>query len=107
LIAGLVEIFDGRFVNEGADAAMPNLDGVGVVPLNGTLDAIFTFQHEDHVSLSMHLLLQIKGFRMRAFRVPMCRLRLLMHQQRSITPGIEPATPCALGKRWPYQLAGP
>src|SRR5215475_7354477 len=43
LLASLVEIFDGSFVNEGAHVAVPYLDGVRVVPLDGALDAVTAF----------------------------------------------------------------
>ena len=67
LIAGLIEILDRCLVNQGANVAVAHLDGVGVVPLDRALDAVSAFQHEDHVGLGVHLLLQIEGFGMRAF----------------------------------------
>ena len=78
LIAGLVKIFDGRFVDEGADAAVSYFDGVRVVPLDSTLDAVPIFQDEDHVGLGVHLFLQVKRFGVRALGASVCRWRLLV-----------------------------
>lgn len=106
LIAGLIEILDRCFVNECADIAMTHLDGVDVVPLDGPLNPVSTFQHEDQLSLRLHLLLQVEGFGVGAFGAPRRRLWLLMNQQGSIAPGIGPAVSCTLGKARPYKLPG-
>jgi hypothetical protein len=54
----------------------------------------------------VHLLLQVKGFRMRAFRACIgCRRLLLMRQQGSIAPGIGTAASGAGRESRSYQLA--
>lgn len=106
LVGRLMEILDGCFVDEGADTAVSHFDGVDVVPLDDPLDVVSALQHENHMGLGVHLLLQIKSFGVGAFRAPICRLGLLVDQQWGIAPGIRSALFHALGKTWPDKFAG-
>src|ERR1700761_6042172 len=104
LIGSFVKIFDRRFIDQGADAAVSHLYRVGVVPLDGALDLVAVLQHEDHEGLGVHLLLQIESFRMRAFSPSIRSRLLLMGHQESIAREKGPTAPHPGGKSRPDQL---
>ena len=58
----LVHIFDAGFVDQHA-AAVANLDCIGVVPLDNSLDALAILQDKDHRRSLLRLLLQIESLR--------------------------------------------
>ncbi len=66
-VAGFVEVLDGGFVDQHAVASHPHLHGALVVPLDKALQMFPVFQHNRHLGLLLHLLLEVEGFGVRAF----------------------------------------
>ena len=100
------KILDAGFVDQRA-AVVSHLDGIAVVPLDVSLDALAIFEDEDHRRLRLCLLLKIEGLGMRALVSIMVRSHRFMVRESGEIVSSEKILPAqrARGQRGANQLA--
>jgi len=103
-VAGLVEVLDRGLVNQDAGAAGAELHGASVVPLNDAVQLFSVLEDDGHLGLLLHLLLEVEGFGVGAFRGS---VGIGDHGVRERIFGVHGIAAALYGRQgWTHQLAG-